>query len=174
METRLLSYQTLRTIGLGCLCCFLVGCQYDPWADGFLKYQPAEGELVGTYRVDSGTLARRISIPMSTKNLTVSRDSEIVLSANHEVQFIRVPEVAEDDTQTCIINGTGSWQLTQNSDYVVVNVQIQRKDYGQPVDACQPTYYGELMLYGKKAPYKLHITIGDPDSGDAIQFEKAN
>jgi len=28
------------------------------------------------------------------------------------------------------------------------------------------------MLYGKKSPYKLHITIGDPDSGDAVQFEK--
>ena len=38
----------------------------------------------------------------------------------------------------------------------------------------KPTHNGELMLYGSKPPYKLHITIGDPDAGDAMQFEKAN
>jgi hypothetical protein len=26
---------------------------------------------------------------------------------------------------------------------------------------CVPTYYGQLMLYRKKPPYKLHLTIGD-------------
>jgi hypothetical protein len=25
-----------------------------------------------------------------------------------------------------------------------------------------------------KVPYKLHVTIGDPDSGDAVQFERRN
>jgi len=51
-------------------------------------------------------------------------------------------------------------------------VQIQRNVDRPSVDGCEPTYYGQLMLYGKQSPYKLHITIGDPDSGDAMQFEK--
>jgi hypothetical protein len=174
MGTRLLWFRLIRTIRLGCLCCFLVGCQHDPWADRFLKNHPAEGELVGTYRIDSETLARRVSIPISTKTLTVSRDAEIVLSANHEVQFMQVPEIDQRATQTCVINGSGSWQLSRNDDYAVVNVQIQRKDYGPSMDGCGPTYYGQLMLYGRKSPYKLHITIGDPDSGDAMQFEKTS
>jgi hypothetical protein len=53
-----------------------------------------------------------------------------------------------------------------------VDVQIQRPDYRPSIDGCGAAYGEELMLYGKKPPFKLHITIGDPDSGDALQFEK--
>jgi len=42
----------------------------------------------------------------------------------------------------------------------------------EPNSPCKGDFGYELMLYGKKPPYKLHITIGDPDSGDAVQFEK--
>ena len=173
MDTRLQSHQWL--IGIGFLCWLLVGCQYDPWAGRFLKNQPAERVLVGTYKVDSDTLARRVSIPKSTKPLTISRDAEIVLSADHKAQFLHVPEIDNlPAIKTCVITGTGSWQFARNDNYTVVSVEIQREDYRRSVDGCEPTYHGQLMLYGKNPPYKLHITIGDPDSGDAVQFEKAD
>jgi hypothetical protein len=162
----------LRAIIIGSLCWFLVGCQRDPWADRFLRRQPQERDLVGTYRIDSDTLARRISVPMSTTALSISRDSAIVLSADHKAKFSQVPEIHPPATQSCLVNGSGSWELGRNDAYSVVNVQIQRNVDRPSVDGCEPTYYGQLMLYGKQSPYKLHITIGDPDSGDAMQFEK--
>jgi hypothetical protein len=98
-----------------------------------------------------------------------------VLSADHKAQFLHVPEIDNRPAiKTCVITGTGSWHLARNDNYTVVNVEIQREDYRRSVDGCEPTYYGQLMLYGKNPPYKLHITIGDPDSGDAVQFEKAD
>ncbi len=174
VDTRSRPRQCLRAIGIGSLCWFLAGCQYDPWAGRFLTNQPAERDVVGTYKVDSDTLARGVSIPVSSKSLSISRDAEIVLSADHIAQYLHVPEIDMSITKTCVISGTGSWQLGRNDDYIVVNVEIQRKDYRESVDGCEPTYHGQLMLYGKDPPYKLHITIGDPDSGDAVQFEKAD
>ncbi len=172
MSTRLSERWWLRAITIGSLCSLLVGCQHDPWADRFLRRQPQERDLVGTYRIDSDTLARRISVPMSTTALSISRDSAIVLSAEHKAKFSQVPEIHPPATQSCLVNGSGSWELGRNDAYSVVNVQIQRNVDRPSVDGCEPTYYGQLMLYGKQSPYKLHITIGDPDSGDAMQFEK--
>jgi hypothetical protein len=174
VDTRLQPRQRLRAIGIGSLCWFLAGCQYDPWAGRFLTNRPAERDVVGTYRVDSDTLTRGVSIPMSSERVSISRDAEIVLSADHRAQYLHVPEIDMSTTKTCVITGTGSWQQGRNDDYVVVNVEIQRKDYRESADPCGPTYHGQLMLYGKSPPYKLHITIGDPDSGDAVQFEKTN
>ena len=172
MDTRLLLQWWTRAIGLACLCWFFVGCQHDPWADQFLKSQPAESDLVGTYRVDSDTLARPISIRIGTKTLSISQDERIVLSADHKAQFFHVPEVQESATRTCVVSSAGSWELGRNDEYFVINLKILLKDYLRSVDGCEETYYGQLMLYGKRPPYKFHITIGDPDSGDAIQFQR--
>ncbi len=92
--------------------------------------------------------------------------------ANHRVEFFNIPEFIYDKKpEVCLINGGGAWQLGKNDDYEVLNFQIQRENY-RP-DACGSKYSGQLNLYGNKPPYKLHITIGDPDSGDAIQFERS-
>jgi len=42
----------------------------------------------------------------------------------------------------------------------------------EPNSPCKGDFGYELQLYGKRPPYKLPITIADPDSGDVVQFEK--
>jgi hypothetical protein len=164
--------QWLTVTAIGSICFWLSGCQFDPWADGFLKKPPAESDLVGTYRIDADTLSRRISFPTSASTLPIGKDAEISLTADHNVQFFRVPEFDYVTMKSCVISGAGTWRLGRNDSYVVVDVQIQRPDYRPSIDGCGAAYGEELMLYGKKPPFKLHITIGDPDSGDALQFEK--
>ena len=136
MDAPLRLPRLLRATGIGFLCLFLVGCQYDPWADRFLKNRPAETNLVGTYRVDADTLARRISIPWSSKTISIDRDAEITLYADHKAQFLHVPELDVFTRQECVISGIGLWQLGRNDHYVDVAVQIQRTDYHQSVDGC--------------------------------------
>ena len=154
---------------IGCLS----GCQYDPWADGFLRKQPAERDVVGSYKVDSDTLARHISMPDGKSALQVSRNAEIALSPDHKATLSQVPDFWYDGKpHLCVISGMGSWQLGKNDDYSVVSVHIERQNHRDPTDKCGDRYDGQLMLYGDKPPYKLHVTIGDPDSGDVVQFEK--
>jgi hypothetical protein len=85
-----------------------------------------------------------------------------------------MPEIRPTPPLSCLVDGSGSWSLGRNDAYFVVNVQIRPNDVRGPADCGGPNYYEQLMIYGKKPPYKLHLTIGDPDAGDALQFEKTN
>jgi hypothetical protein len=171
MNSRSLLHRSLSVLAV-VLICSLGGCQYDRWASGFLKNQADEKDLSGTYRVDADTLTRHISIPMTTTELSISRDAEIVLSTDRTAKFLNVPDIDDRTRKPCIISGAGTWQQNRNSNYVQINVEILRTDASSSTDGCGLKYYEALMLFGKKPPYKLHITIGDPDSGDALQFEK--
>jgi hypothetical protein len=82
-----------------------------------------------------------------------------------------VPE--ELDGSLCSITGRGSWRLGKNDKIIVVRAQIADEEQDR---RCKDTFtanFGmELFLYGAKPPYRLHVTIGDPDSGNAVQFER--
>ena len=151
---------------LGCV--LLAGCQYDPWADRFLTVQPVEKDVVGAYVIDAESQKRDIELPMHHGRVTVNHSAEIVLSADHKAWFTHVPEDYLGQA-ACSITGQGSWRLTKNDSYAVVIASIVNEEPNSP---CKGNFGYELMLYGKKPPYKLHITIGDPYSGDAVQFEK--
>ena len=52
----------------------------------------------------------------------------------------------------------------KNDSFSVVRAIINE----EPNSSCKGDFAYELMLYGERTPYKLHITIGDPGSGDAV------
>jgi len=151
----------------------LAGCQYDPWADRFLTRQPDERDVVGLYAVDQASLQRTIKLPTKGSLLKINPSARIILSADHKAAFFYVP--ADLDGLSCSVTGRGTWQLGKNGSYITVWAQIADEE---PNNSCKDTftakYAEELMLYGMKVPYKLHVTIGDPDSGDAVQFERRN
>ena len=162
-----------KTISVISVLACLFGCQYDPWANRFLKSGPKDADIVGTYQLDADTLSRHISVPESKTLLSVNPSAQVVLSADHGAEFVEVPDwIYDHGSSLCVISGAGSWKFGKNDDYSVIWVEIQRRNFRAGVDHCGSTYNGELFLYGKKPPYKLHITIGDPDSGDAVQLEK--
>jgi len=98
----------------------------------------------------------------------VDHSARIVLSSDHKAEFVHVPEDYLGKA-ACSVTGRGSWLLGKNDSFSVVRVSIVNEEPNSP---CKWDFAYELMLYGRKSPYKLHITIGDPDSGDAVQSEK--
>ena len=148
----------------------LVGCQYNPWADRFLTARPSEQEVAGTYVIDADSQKRNIKLPLEQNSGTfpIDHSAQIVLSGDHKAQFIHVPEDYRGKA-ACSVTGRGSWHLGKNDSFSVVRASIVNEEPNSP---CKGDFAYELMLYGKRSPYKLHITIGDPDSGDAVQFEK--
>jgi len=154
---------------LGTSVLMLVGCQYDPWAHGYLTTAPSESDLVGKYTPDAASRKRRISLPMSGVVLPIDLAAAITLSENHSAQFVRVPS-DYNGKQPCSITGKGTWSIGQSSSrYYAVYVQIQNEEKSSP---CGGEYNWPLLLYGKEPPYKLHQIIDDPDLGEAVQFEK--
>jgi hypothetical protein len=124
--------------------------------------------VVGTYVIDADSQKRDIKLGMNHGTLPVNHSAQIVLSADHKARFSHVPVDSPNET-ACSITGLGSWRLGKNDSFSVVMASIVNEEPNSP---CKGDFGYELMLYGKKPPYKLHITIGDPDSGDAVQFEK--
>ena len=146
----------------------LAGCQYDPWADGFQTHQVADNHVVGKYVIDANSQKREIKLPLSNSIFPVNKTAQIVLSADHRAEFSHVP-VDHMGTKACSVTGRGSWKIGKNENFTVVRASITNEE---PASICKGEIAYELDLYGKKPPYKLHMTIGDPDSGDAVQFEK--
>ncbi len=146
----------------------LVGCQYDPWADRFLTAEPAEKDVAGTYVIDVDSQKRTIKLALRNDAFPIDHSARIVLSSDHKAEFIHVPEDYRGEV-ACSVTGRGSWLLGKNDSFSVVRASIVNVEPNSP---CKGDFAYELMLYGKKLPYKLQITIGDPDSGDAVQFEK--
>ena len=148
----------------------LGGCQHDPWADRFLTAQPGEKDLVGTYMVDHDSQQRNIRLQPSKQMLPIDKTARVVLLGNHTAQFLHVPEESPDlKGSPCSVTGKGSWKLIKNDDFYTIDATIMNEEPNTP---CKGALGYELMLHGKKPPYKLHITMGDPDAGDAVQFEK--
>ena len=110
---------------------------------------------------------------MSGSPLKINPSARIILSANHRAEFLYVPQGL--DGLLCSVTGRGTWRLGTNDRYITVWTEIADVEGS---DRCKDRFTArfteELNLYGKKPPYKLHLTIGDPDSGDAVQFERRN
>lgn len=151
----------------------LVGCQRDPWAGRFLTRQPTEQDVMGFYAVDQASLQRPIKLPSTESPIKINPAAHIRLAADHKAEFVDVP--GELGGLNCSVTGHGTWRLGKNDNFIVVVAQIADEE---PSSQCKGTFtanFGnELFLYGDKPPYRLHLTIGDPDSGDAVQFERRN
>ena len=124
--------------------------------------------MAGTYVIDADSQKRRITLRLDKTVLPVSHSARIVLSGDHSAEFIGVPEEYSEE-QVCSVTGRGSWRIGKHDSFTVVRAIIVNDD---PTSPCKAEFGHELMLYGKKPPYKLHITISDPDLGYAVQFEK--
>jgi len=147
----------------------LLGCQHDPWANGYLTTVPSETGIVGEYRSDAASLKRRILLPMSGETLPVQPSALIVLSNDHSAKFSGVP-ADHDGKQPRSVTGEGSWSIVKNSGtYYSVYVRIRNRESNSP---CGTEFNWPLLLHGKRPPYKLHQVIDDPDLGLAVQFEK--
>lgn len=153
----------------------LAGCQYNPWASDFLKARPAEADLAGTYRVDAESLARRIDLISDSepgKVLKIRPEATIVLFADRRVEFRSVPDVTFPAERACEISGVGTWKLSEVGGRWYLRVTMEDAIDTKGTEGCHVGYSATLHLFGQKPPYKLHVTIGDPDMGDAVQFEK--
>ncbi len=66
------------------------------------------------------------------------------------------------------------WGGKQDS-YFVIRARISDEESNVRCrDTFTANFSQEINLYGERPPYRLHVTIGDPDSGNAVQFARRN
>jgi hypothetical protein len=159
-------------VATACLFGLLAACQSDPWASGFLTKQPLDKDVVGVYRVDSDSRQRAAHLKeFAGPNglLKINQDAEIIIAADHSLKLVKVPSdnwTASKPIYGCLFSGSGAWKLGKSDNFWRVQPEIREG----LADDCPSA--PELNLFGNRPPYKLHITLGDPDAGDAVQFAR--
>ncbi len=115
--------------------------------------------------------------------MRVSRDAKIVLTSDHKISVSQVPiDWWSDGAKhyACVIDADGTWRIAKHQEFTVVRAVLENL---QPLaqQGCPDRNFGlDLELFDDSitpwhsaAKYPLlHLTIGDPDSGEALQFEK--
>ena len=109
---------------------------------------------------------------MTGSILKINPSAHILLSSDHKAEFFQVPEATSDELP-CSVTGRCTWRLGKSDRYMTLWAQIaDQESNGRCRDTFTPNFGDQLNLYGDRPPYRLHLTIGDPDSGDAVQFER--
>ena len=156
----------MRLAFLGLLFAF-AGCQFDPYTSVYTRTEPKAEDLVGVYVPDKAT-ARFIAehYPAIGTSIVLSADGTIVLQ--------NIPDCWKTLFGTFeggFDSGTGRWKIQKHQEWWVLGVDIWTDGFSSREHA----HIGlttEIFLVGEKPPYIIHLTIGDPDAGQALQFTR--
>jgi hypothetical protein len=142
----------------------LAGCQFNPFASSFTSKQPKNEDLYGKYVLtdDSQTIAKQFGHYSATNSsITLKSDSSILLT--------NIPDwwhSKNSKPQGEFDSGQGSWTIERNQEWWAVGVILNS------INKSPANFSTHFNLIGEKAPYIIHLSIGDPDQGLAMQFKK--
>jgi len=156
----------MRVLAFALLLAF-AGCQFDPFTSVYTRSQPKPEDLVGVYVPDAAT-AHFVA------GLYPAADTSIVLSPDGTIVLQNVPDCWKTLFGTSdggFDSGKGRWKLQRHQEWWVLGVEVSTEGFSSREHApIQLTT--EMFLVGEKPPYKIHLTIGDPDAGRALHFER--
>ena len=141
----------------------LAGC------DRIFAPEPAASDLVGAYRLmaDSEDFLRTQkqygSIPVSA----------IELRADSSISLRNLPDCATDGfgkSNGRFLSGEGKWRLRKA--FIGYTLTLDIRDGGA---LSAGIYAGDwIAIRRRSTPHILEITVGDPDSGETIRYERSS
>jgi hypothetical protein len=153
----------LRKPLLIALAAMLFACQYDPFAHEYTSVRPDESSLIGEYALDS-----RSREMLQDVYKVAPPPAAFVLRPDHSFTIVNVPSCWRID-DTCIgrtETASGRWEIGKHQEWWAVQLTCERIDG-------EATSFGlSAMLRGEDPPYLLHFTVGDPDAGNGLAFER--
>lgn len=137
---------------------FLSGCGGDPYAGYYAKTKPNQQWFVGEWTLQPGS-----------PGTSQSRPTKLTLQADGSFRAVNYPAPALGSlgAGAAFVDGEGTWGVGPHQYFWVIGVRWVKVGTNQ-VD------YGDMLpILNDKPPHVLHHIIGDPDSGEALVFEKA-
>ena len=144
--------------------CFLSSCQYDPYYSRYASAKPTQ-TLVGTYVPTKETKLLLAGMYKNVKSSRIDLQSDSSFSVKN-IAAIWSPFSTADGFESV----KGKWSLVKHQEWWAVDLTVN--SVREPNGHWNRKRAGtQIMLVGQNAPYKLHFTIGDPDTGQALQYE---
>jgi hypothetical protein len=105
------------------------------------------------------------------------KDSTITLKADHTAVFTDVPEFDRfGDSIICRLSGSVNWKL-DNEVSSGLSWSVVFEDYLPATESTLPecVYDGwSLYVLGRRAPHRLYVIVGDPDSDAGVEFGRVS
>jgi hypothetical protein len=138
----------------------LGGCNGDPYSTRYTTREPVVKDLLGVYTPDAATLSALQGKDSGPHRIELRDGGDLILSNVPRGTLWGVSQPAFD-------SGRGSWSISRQQDWWGIDIHL-REINGRPVNL-----YTYFHLRNEKPPYLIHVTLGDPDSGDAHVFERS-
>jgi hypothetical protein len=124
----------------------------------FTRSQPAEEDVVATWRPTAETLRE-----IRNRGGYLMAEPELILREDHTFIMRNMPDWWRDGfgkSHGTLESGDGKWNLASEDHVWVIRLHF-------------PTLGTSVHLYRRHSPYLIFIRIGDPDTGDAMFFERS-
>ncbi len=141
----------------GC-CCFMF--QGDPYYYQYTRAEPDASDLVGLYtpKAESVEFVKGKGFDFTSVAIWLKDDGSFIVEGVPPGDYY-------------LANNTGKWSIEKQQEWWVVGIATE-SDVESRGKMQHWESHGNIHLIGEKPPYLLHITVGDPDSGECIEFER--
>ncbi len=159
---------------LALLSCLLAGCRPPPlmsypWSWDYTRAKPKESDLVAQYKILKIRLTDGLAKPIR------EQDPSVTLNADHTASLFKFPHFdGFGDRVDCSLSGTANWSLDEGLG-IGDGWQLKIENYRSDAQAkeCGPGNAAwPIVLLGQKPPYRLYLSVGDPDSDTGIEFQR--
>lgn len=130
--------------------------------ENFVREQPAEADLVGTYK-----LIETSQQLIEEEGGYEPRDISVKLAADGSFEIKNIPDWWWDSfgkASGSFGSGTGTWKIVAHQQWWDVQFDIEEGDI--------PYGGTSVPIAGEAPPYRLWFQVGDPDLGRAMIFER--
>ncbi len=154
----------------------IMGCGQRPAhvkVPAFTTVKPREEDLVGKYMPTPGTLSY-----IKQKGNCPAADMSIILLKDGSFRFENIPDWWHTDfgrPNGKFDSGSGKWWVSQtetpSQNWCRVSLNFSSTE-GFNSKKYDGQFATSLLLVGEGPPYQLHLTVGDPDSDEAMHFHR--
>jgi len=158
-----------RTVSRVCfflpLALFLSGCMGSAWSElSFTRNKPNPADVIGTWVPTAATIK-----DLREHGGYVISKHQLILRADGTFSMVNMPDWWSNgfgQSQKSFESGSGKWQFYQDDNtWTVWAIELDFPKFFVP---------NAMHLQCQKPPYLIHITVGDPDSGHYMLFQREN
>lgn len=146
------------------------GCQYDPYYYSYLRSEPPAEEICGIWVVDTERTTWRKAKAFLQAGLLDPKHGCLELESNGLFKLEGLPNFWSAAQRVIVPenSGSGRWTLEQDQNGIwYVDLSIEE------VNDKAVKHEGDMVLFRREGlDYFLHITIIDPDSGEALVMKR--
>ncbi len=152
------------------LAILLQGCQYDPYAHQYTTVRPRDADVLGRYVLTNQTVTQGGISDLQGRLCVVElRADGTFIATNLPPSSSGSPRARFLST---LVSGSGTWHIESVRE-IDNGIGKLKTHWGIYLDS-HPLKFQLAGLTGKKAPYGMIFTLGDPDSGTVMILEKTN